>query len=204
MQTQNHCCLLVISVRSLIRPVPGAPKSFFQYTSKPVPALFTYYKTAASIWGWAWYRSVTNESVAQTDSVSRGTVPNGWRQGQCGTAAQSAAAHFDRRPLDKVLPDAFERYSAGMREKETWAILHRGRADRFTLEDPDVRWDLAKYPQRRTTERFARIALECIFLIGQIVSLLFAVCCKQGAEGAWLRVFWDLERCVCEWKYISD
>lgn len=104
MQAQNHCCLLVLSVRSLIRPVPGAPKSFFQYTSKPVPALFTYYKTPASIWGWAWYRSVTNERVAQTDSVSRGTVPNGWRQGQCGTAAHSAAAHFDRRPLDKALP----------------------------------------------------------------------------------------------------
>ncbi len=134
MQAQNHCCLLVLSVRSLIRPVPGAPKSFFQYTSKPVPALFTYYKTAASIWGWAWYRSVTNESVAQTDSVSRGTVPNGWRQGQCGTAVQSAAAHFDRRPLDKALPDAFERYSAGMREKETWAILHGGRADRLMYD----------------------------------------------------------------------
>ncbi len=117
MQAQNHCCLLVLSVRSLIRPVPGAPKSFIQYTSKPVLALFTYYKTATSIWGWAWYRSITNESVAQTDSVSRGTVTNGWRQGQCGTAAHSAAAHFDRRPLEKALPWCLRKV-LGWKERE--------------------------------------------------------------------------------------
>lgn len=100
---KTQCYLLLLSVRSLIRPVPGGPKSFFQSTSKPVPVLFTYDKTAASIWGWAWHCSATNESVAQTDSAFKGTVPNGWRRGQCGTTAHSNAAHLDRRPLEKAL-----------------------------------------------------------------------------------------------------